>query len=93
MAENFPGGFDPAAVGQRIANEGPGVLLDELENLLPDEARAVIGAFPLTAVALGVGVGVWLGLTKSDEVLAGGKAVFAAAAGENIAQVMEKMKG
>ena len=92
MAEIFPG-FDPAAIGQRIANDGPDVLLDEIENLLPDEARELIGAMPLSAVALGVGVGVWLGLTKTDEVISAGKALLAAAAGQNIAQVMEKMKG
>lgn len=93
MADIFPGGFDPASLGQRIAAEGPEVLFDEIENLLPDEARALIGAMPLTAIALGIGVGVWLGLTKSDEVISAGKAVVGAAAGQNIAQVMEKMKG
>lgn len=89
----FPGGFDPSAVGSRLADEGPEALLDEIENLIPEEWREQIGNFPLTAVALGVGIGIWLGMKKSDEVISAGTALLSSAAMANVAQVMEKMKG
>ncbi len=89
----FPEGFDPAALGVKMADKGPEVLFDEIENLLPEEWRDQIGAFPLTAVAIGVGIGIWLGLKKSDEVIAAGGALLSSAAMANVSQVMEKMKG
>jgi hypothetical protein len=89
----FPGGFDPSAVGARLADDGPGAILDEIENLIPQEYREQIQAFPLVAVALGVGVGVWLGMKKSDEIISAGGALLSSAAMANVTQVMEKMKG
>ncbi len=85
----FPEGFDPAALGARMADGG----LDEIENLLPEEWREQIRAFPLTAVAIGVGIGIWLGMKKSDDVIAAGSALISSAAMANVSQVMEKMKG
>jgi hypothetical protein len=89
----FPQGFDPAALGARIADEGPGAVLDEIEDLIPEPWREQIRAFPLTALALGVGVGVWLGWKKSDDILDAGAALVSAATAANVAQVMEKTKG
>jgi hypothetical protein len=82
-----------AAFGAKIVEEGPEVLLDEIENLLPESWREQIRAFPLAAVALGLGVGIWLGMKKSDEVLAAGTSLVSAAAMANVAQVVDKMKG
>ena len=90
---SFPEGFDPAALGAKMADSGPEAFLDEIENLLPEEWREHIGTFPLTAVAIGVGIGVWLGMKKSDEVISAGTALVSAAAMANVSQVMEKMKG
>ena len=53
-----------AALGAKMIENGPGAILDEIENLLPEEWRDHIRAFPHAAVALGVGVGVWLGMKK-----------------------------
>jgi hypothetical protein len=89
----FPEGFDPAALGAKMADRGPEALLDEIENLLPEEWREQIGAFPLTAVAIGVGIGIWLGMKKSDEVISAGSALISSAAMANVSQVMDKMKG
>lgn len=85
----FPEGFDPATLGARVADRG----LDEIENLLPEEWREQIRAFPLTAIAVGLGIGIWLGLKKSDEVIAAGTTLISAAAMANVSEVMEKMKG
>ncbi|HEV7589203.1 MAG TPA: hypothetical protein VGO40_13895 [Longimicrobium sp.] len=82
-----------AALGQRVAEQGPEALFDEVENLLPEAWRDHIRAFPIAAVALGVGVGVWLGMKKSDEIITAGSTLISTAAMANVAQVMEKVKG
>ncbi|HEX2833763.1 MAG TPA: hypothetical protein VHW00_12195 [Thermoanaerobaculia bacterium] len=82
-----------AALGAKMVEEGPEALFDELENLLPEAWRQQISAFPIAAVALGVGVGIWLGLKKSDEVIAAGTSLVSAAAMANVSQVMDKFKG
>ena len=82
-----------AALGAKMIENGPGAILDEIENLLPEEWRDHIRAFPLAAVALGVGVGVWLGMKKSDEIIAAGTSLVSAAAMANVSQVMDKVKG
>ncbi|HET8798873.1 MAG TPA: hypothetical protein VFO89_14360 [Thermoanaerobaculia bacterium] len=81
-----------AAMGAKMVEEGPEVLLDEIENLLPEAWREQIRAFPIAAVCLGVGVGIWLGLKKSDEIIAAGTSLVSAAAMANVTQVMEKFK-
>lgn len=81
-----------ASLGARIAEEGPEALLDEIENILPESWREQIQAFPLAAVALGVGVGIWLGMKKSDEIIAAGTALISSAAMSNVSQVMDKVK-
>ncbi|MDP9192566.1 MAG: hypothetical protein M3P06_12780 [Acidobacteriota bacterium] len=73
--------------------EGPEALLDEIENLLPEAWREQIRAFPVVAVTLGLGVGVWLGMKKGDEILAAGTSLVTASAMANISAVMDKVKG
>lgn len=82
-----------AAIGQRMVENGPEALFDEIENLLPDSWREQIRAFPIAAVALGVGAGIWLGMKKSDEIIAAGTTLISTAAMANVSQVMEKVKG
>lgn len=82
-----------AALGQKMIQEGPEALFDEIENLLPESWRDQIQTFPMAAVALGLGVGIWLGLKKSDEVITAGTALVSSAAMANVSQVMDKMKG
>ncbi len=59
----------------------------------PKAVREQIQAFPLAAVALGLGVGIWLGMKKSDEIIAAGTALVSSAAMANVSQVMDKVKG
>ncbi len=80
-----------SSFGSKMA-DGPEALLDELENLLPEAWRDQIRAFPVAAVCLGLGVGIWLGLKKSDEILAAGTSFASAAAMANVSQVMDKFK-
>ena len=81
-----------AKLGAKMAEE-PEALLDEIENLLPEAWRDQIRAFPLAAVAIGVGVGVFLGMKKSDEIIAAGGSLISAAAMANVSEVMDRMKG
>lgn len=81
-----------AKLGAKMMEEGPEALLDEIENLLPEAWRDQIRAFPVAAVILGVGVGVWLGMKKSDEIIAAGGSLVSAAAMANVAQVMDRFK-
>jgi hypothetical protein len=77
-----------ASIGASIAENGPDVLLDELENLLPEEWRDQVRSFPLAAVLLGVGVGIFLGLRKKDEIVAAVTSLVSAAAMANVNSVL-----
>ncbi|HYC60513.1 MAG TPA: hypothetical protein VEK79_13190 [Thermoanaerobaculia bacterium] len=81
------------ALGAKMVQEGPEALLDEIENLLPESWRDQIRTFPVAAVALGLGVGIWLGMKKSDEIIAAGTSLVSAAAMANVSQVMDKVRG
>jgi hypothetical protein len=82
-----------AALGQTLADSGPQALFDELENLLPNEWREQIRAFPLAAVILGVGAGVYLGMRKGDELLSAGTSMLSAAAMANVSRIMDRGRG
>jgi hypothetical protein len=73
--------------------EGPEALLDEIENLLPEAWRDQIRTYPVVAMALGLGIGLWLGMKKSDEIIAAGSSLVSAAAMANVSAVMDKVKG
>jgi hypothetical protein len=81
-----------AKLGAKMVEDGPQALLDEIENMLPEAWREQIRAFPVAAVLVGVGVGVWLGMKKSDEIIAAGGSLVSAAATANISQVMDRFK-
>ena len=79
-----------ASIGARIAEDGPGAIFDEIDNLIPDEWQEHIRSFPVTAVLLGVGVGVWLGMKKSDEIIAAGSSMISAAAMANVGRALRR---
>ena len=81
-----------AAWGSKMVNEGPEAILEEIENLLPESWRDHIREYPLVAVTLGVGVGIWLGMNKKDEIITAGTSLISAAAMTNVSQVMDKFK-
>lgn len=81
-----------AKLGAKMVEDGPEAVLDEIENLLPEAWRDQIRAYPVAAVVIGVGVGVWLGMKKSDEIIAAGGSLVSAAAMANISQVMDRFK-
>ena len=79
-----------ASLGQAIAEGGPDALFDELENLLPETWREQISTFPIAAVLLGLGIGVFLGMRKSDEIIAAGTSLVTSAAMANVNQIFAK---
>ena len=80
-------------LGAALAEDGIGGLLDEIENLVPEEWREQIARFPMTAVLLGVGVGVYLGMKKGDELLAAGGTLLTSTATANVSRFMDRMSG
>ncbi len=80
-------------LGNAFAESGPEALFEEIENLLPESWREHIRTFPIAAVLLGVGIGVWLGMKKGDEVIAAGTSMVTAAAMQNVAKVMQTAAG
>ena len=79
-----------ASLGAAMADGGPQALFDEIENLLPEEWRDHVRTFPIVAMVLGVGVGVYLGMKKGDELLAAGTTLVSAAAMANVGRVMDR---
>ncbi len=61
--------------------------------LLPESWRDHIRQFPVAALLLGFGVGVWLGMKKGNEVIAAGTTMASAAAMANVSKAMERFGG
>jgi hypothetical protein len=80
-------------LGSTMAESGPEALFEEIEKLLPDSWREQIHSFPIAAVLLGFGIGVFLGMRKGDEVIAAGTSMLTAAAMSNVTNVMERATG
>jgi hypothetical protein len=75
-------------LGSALAEDGPEALFQEIENLLPESWREHIRSFPIAAVVIGAGIGVWLGMRKGDEIIAAGTSMITAAAMQNVTNVM-----
>jgi len=73
-----------------FAEHGPEAILDEIENLLPEAWREHIARFPIAAILLGFGVGIWLGMKKGDELIAAGTSFVTSAAMANVNQVLDR---
>ncbi|HEX9492167.1 MAG TPA: hypothetical protein VGA33_02795 [Thermoanaerobaculia bacterium] len=93
MDYDFPMKEKASKLGSKLAENGPEALFQEIENLLPESWREHIAQFPIAAVLLGFGVGVWLGMKKGDELIAAGTSMVTAAAMSNVSQAMERFGG
>ena len=93
MDYDFPIKEKASQLGSAIAENGPDALFDEIENLLPEAWREQITTFPIAAVLLGFGIGMFLGMKKGDEIIAAGTSLVTAAAMSNITNVMERATG
>ncbi len=80
-------------LGSKLAEGGPEALFEEIENLLPESWRDHIRQFPVAALLLGFGVGVWLGMKKGNELIAAGTTMASAAAMANVSKAMERFGG
>ena len=70
--------------GSRLASEGPEALLEQVEEMIPEGVKDQVRQFPIVALILGAGIGVFLGLKKGDELIAAGSSLIAAAATANL---------
>ena len=80
-------------LGSTLAENGPEALFDEIENLVPETWREHIAEFPVTALLIGLGVGIFLGMRKGDEIIAAGTSMITAAAMSNVSQAMDRAGG
>jgi hypothetical protein len=80
-------------LGSALSEKGPQRLFEEIENLLPESWREQISTFPIAAVLLGFGVGIWLGMKKGDELIAAGTSMVTATAMSNVSAAMERFGG
>jgi len=85
---DFPIRERAASLGQALAEDGPEAFFEELENLIPAGLRDQIRSFPLIAVTAGVALGVWLGMKKSEDIIAAGTSIVTAAAMSNVSAAM-----
>ena len=90
MDYDFPIKEKASKLGSALAENGPEAFFEEVENILPESWREHIAHFPIAAVLLGLGVGVWLGMRKGNEIIAAGGSTLTAAAVSNITNVMER---
>jgi hypothetical protein len=82
-----------SSIGASIAENGPEAIFDEIENLLPEAWRDQIKSFPIAAMLLGLGVGIFLGMKKGDEIIAAGTSLVTSAAMANISQFTQHVGG
>src|SRR4051795_5287143 len=93
MDYDFPIREKATQLGNALAEDGPEALFEEIEKLLPESWREHIRTFPIAAVVLGVGVGVWLCMRKGDEIIAAGTSMITTAAMQNVQNVMQNATG
>src|SRR2546421_10478346 len=93
MDYDFPIREKASKLGSTLAENGPEALFQEIENLLPEAWREHISQFPIAAVLLGFGVGMWLGMKKSDEVNAAGTPIGTTRAVSNDSQATDRFGG
>jgi len=77
-----------STLGSTLATHGPDAIFEEIDKMLPESWREHISSFPLAAIALAFGAGVFLGARKSDEVLAAGAAFIGAATSSNLNSIL-----
>lgn len=92
--ERSAGGLDhdeeekKGSLADTLITGGPEALFQEIEDLVPERWKEHVQSFPLAAVALGFGVGVFLGAKKGNEILAAGSAMLSAAATANLNKIL-----
>src|ERR1700686_1888134 len=80
-------------LGRALAENGPEALFDEIENLIPETGREQMGSFRVTRLLVGLGVGIFLGMRKGDEIIAAGTSMITAAAMSNVSAAMDRAGG
>lgn len=63
--------------------EGFALILEQIEEMVPPVVRTQVAKHPLTFVLLGLGVGLFLGAKKGDELLSAGATMLTSAVAAN----------
>ena len=88
-AEDTSGADSPADWRSRLEEDGPLALLEDIEEMVPEPVRVQIERFPLAAVCVGVGVGIFLGMRKSEPIIAAVTTAITATAARNFGSAFE----
>lgn len=74
---------------ERLQQEGPLAILQDVEEMLPEPVRVQVASFPLTAVAVGLGVGLFLGMRKSEPIIAAITAAISSSAAKGFGSIVD----
>lgn len=77
--------------GAALLEGGPDALLEQLEEMVPESWREQIARYPMAALTLGFGVGLYLGMKRGSEVVSAGSAMLSAAATANMGRIMSEL--
>lgn len=63
---------------------GFALILEQVEEMVPPIVRTQVTRYPFTFLLLGIGVGIFLGAKKGDELLSAGTSMLTAAVAANL---------
>ncbi|MFA6959012.1 MAG: hypothetical protein WC538_24330 [Thermoanaerobaculia bacterium] len=74
---------EPQAVEEEPLEGGLALILEQVEEMVPPIVRTQVTRYPFTFLLLGLGVGIFLGAKKGDELLSAGTSMLTAAVAAN----------
>jgi hypothetical protein len=74
----------PQELEDEQPDDGVAMILEQIEQMVPHVVREHVARRPFTFVLIGVGVGLFLGAKKGDELLSAGAAMVTAALTANL---------
>lgn len=80
-------------LGAALLEGGPDAFLDHLEEMIPETWREQIANYPITALTVGFGVGLYLGMKRGSEVISAGSAMLSAAATASLGEILSDLGG
>jgi hypothetical protein len=83
MTEETLHAQEPQTVEEDPLEGGLAMVLEQVEEMVPPIVRTQVTRYPFTFLLLGLGVGIFLGAKKGDELLSAGTSMLTAAVAAN----------
>jgi len=83
MTEETLHAQEPQPVEEEPIEEGLALILEQVEEMVPPIVRTQVTRYPFTFLLLGLGVGIFLGAKKGNELLSAGTSMLTAAVAAN----------